>query len=127
MYIDHTTIRTNFIDETRDFLCEVFSLEAGERPATIIAQVEGYWLYKGDWPLIHIIKSNSSQQNDCADTAEAIDHVAFVLEDFDHFSQHLSQLGVPSRRSDVPELGIRRLFIKSPRGILIETIFKNND
>jgi glyoxylase I family protein len=124
MHIDHTTFRTNRLVETRDFLIAVFDLVEGPRPATIANAVKGYWLYHKDWPLIHIIQSPGTMYDRQDDAAEAIDHVAFVLKDYDAFKQNLIDLKVPFDLMDVPEINIRRIFFRTPTGVLIETIFK---
>ena len=127
MHIDHTTFRTNQLVKTRDFLIAVFDLIEGPRPATIAAAVNGYWLYHKDWPLIHIIQSPNNTQDREDDAAEAIDHTAFVLKDYEAFKQKLIDLKVPFNLMDVPELNIRRIFLRTPTGVLIETIFKEGD
>ena len=125
MHIDHTTFRTNHLIETRDFLLAVFDLVEGPRPETIVAAVDGYWLYHQNWPLIHIIKSPINTQNRQDDAAEAIDHTAFVLKGYDSFKQKLIDLHVSFSIMDLPEIGVRRLFFRTPTGMLIETIFKD--
>ncbi|MEJ5995917.1 hypothetical protein WG904_15920 [Pedobacter sp. Du54] len=125
MHIDHTTFRTNHLEQTRDFLIAIFELVEGPRPATIAAAVDGYWLYHNNWPLIHIIQSQPTMQDRQDDAAEAIDHTAFVLKNYDSFKQKLIDLNIQFSVMDVPELSIRRIFLRTPRGILIETIFKD--
>jgi len=123
MQIDHTTFRTHHLIETRDFLLAVFDLVEGPRPATIIAAVNGYWLYHNSWPLIHIIESPNTMQDRQDDAAEAIDHTAFVLKNYEQFKQKLISLNIAFTPMDLPEMGVRRLFFRTPTGMLIETIF----
>lgn len=125
MHIDHTTYRTNYLEETRDFLLSIFDLKEGPRPSSIIAAVDGYWLYHQDWPLIHIIKSAEHTVLRDNDATEAIDHTAFVLKDYDRFKQKLIDLNVSFYLMDMPEIKVRRIFLRTPRGILIETIFRD--
>ncbi|MBP8067703.1 MAG: hypothetical protein KAY27_04005 [Pedobacter sp.] len=127
MHIDHTTFRTNHLIETRDFLISIFDLVEGPRPESIVAAVNGYWLYYENWPLIHIIQSPSTTQDGQENAAEAIDHTAFVLKNYKRFKQKLVDLNVPFTLMDLPEMGLRRIFLRTPTGILIETIFKEND
>lgn len=122
MHLDHVTIRTNAIELTRDFMITVFDLVEGERPATIIASVEGYWLYEKEWPLIHIIKSTPSSAG--SNGAEAIDHFAFVRNDYENFKQKLRKLNISFKESPIPELQRKRIFLHTPSGVLIETIFE---
>ncbi len=55
--LDHYTLRTEHVEETRRFLEEVAGLRVGPRPAF---QFPGYWLYAGDTPLVHL----AAQVND---------------------------------------------------------------
>ncbi len=126
MHIDHATIRTNHLIETRDFMVAVFDLIDGERPTTIAALVEGYWLFWKDKPLVHLIKSSVDTAQIPNNSAEAIDHFALIMdEDYDSFKQKLIKMDVSFSLMDVPELMIRRIFLRTPQNILIETIFKD--
>lgn len=123
MKLDHVTIRTHQLALNRDFLTSVLPLVEGPRPASIIAAIDGHWLYFKDWPLVHLIKSavdpNTEQQ------AEAIDHFAFVLDmDYKEFKEKLNQLNIPFERNHTPELKRKRIFFHTPTKILIETIFE---
>ncbi|MDQ7949226.1 MAG: hypothetical protein REI93_10290, partial [Pedobacter sp.] len=102
MHLDHVTIRTHELEATRNFMVEVFGLVEGSRPASIVASVEGYWLYEKDWPLIHLIKSNVPPGHS-HESAEAIDHFAFVMEDYKGFEQKLIRLGISYQKMHIPE------------------------
>jgi glyoxylase I family protein len=125
MYIDHATIRTNHLKETRDFMVSVFDLVEGKRPATIAALVDGYWLYWNESPLVHIIKSPASTAEIANNSTEAIDHFALIMEDHEAFKQKLIAMEIPFKLMDVPELKIKRIFLHTPQNILIETIFRD--
>ncbi|WP_316767900.1 hypothetical protein [Pedobacter frigiditerrae] len=125
MHIDHATIRTNHLKETRDFMVSVFDLVEGERPETIAALVDGYWLYWNESPLVHIIKSPVGTEDVTNNSTEAIDHFALIMEDYDAFKQKLITMEIPFKLMDVPELKIKRIFLHTPQNILIETIFRD--
>jgi glyoxylase I family protein len=125
MHIDHATIRTNYLKETRDFMVSVFDLVDGNRPKTIADLVDGHWLYWKDSPLVHIIKSDATTKDIANNVAEAIDHFALIMEDYDVFKQKLIAMAIPFSLMDVPELRIRRIFLRTPQNILIETIFRD--
>ena len=55
---------------------------------------------------------------------ETIDHVAFRLTDHDGMRRKLDELAIPYSRMELPELGERRLFIRTPSGILLELVFR---
>ena len=123
MTLDHITIRTHHLIELRDFMVEIFGLVDGPRPATIVASVNGHWLYHGDWPLIHLIQSNFVPE-EYPKNAEALDHFAFVLNDYEAFKQKLIDKKIPFEMMDIPEMSRKRIFLHAPNGVLIETIFE---
>lgn len=125
MKLDHVTIRTHQLTLNRDFLISVLPLVEGSRPASIIASVDGHWLYFKDWPLVHLIKSAIAPNENIEEQAEAIDHFAFVLDlDYNQFKEKLTYLNIPFRRSHMPELNRKRIFFHTPTKILIEVIFE---
>jgi glyoxylase I family protein len=96
MHLDHVTIRTHELTLTRDFLISVLPLKEGPRPASIIAAIDGHWLYFNDWPLVHLIQSKFAPDLAGNEQAEAIDHFAFVLKrDYQEFKEKLIKLAIP--------------------------------
>lgn len=124
MTLDHITIRTHRLTELRDFMIEIFGLVDGPRPATIIASVNGHWLYHGDWPLVHLIQSNV-EKGQRQKSAEALDHFAFVMNNYEAFRQKLTDKKIPFEMMDIPEMNRKRIFLHAPNGVLIETIFED--
>ena len=124
MHIDHTTLRTNELEKTKEFLIRVFDLKSGERPAIIAGSIPGYWLYYNDKPLIHLIKSSYFNKTSLDNSSEAIDHTAFYMENYEEFKQKLMELKVTYSLMDLPDIGERRIFLHTPTGILLETVFR---
>lgn len=124
MHIDHTTIRTSLLEETKDFLVSIFDIAEGPRPATIADRINGYWLYYKDAPIIHLIESYHADNQSSSQSSEAIDHTAFFMEDYETFTKKLTLLKVPFFTMDLPEIGERRIFIHTPTGVLLETVFR---
>jgi glyoxylase I family protein len=124
MHIDHTTLRTRELEKTKEFLTRVFDLQPGERPAVIAANIPGYWLYHKDKPLIHLIQSSYYYKTAIDNSAEAIDHTAFFMEDYEAFKQKLTELKIPYSLMDLTDIGERRIFLHTPTGILLETVFR---
>jgi catechol 2,3-dioxygenase-like lactoylglutathione lyase family enzyme len=116
--LDHATLRTHDLEGTRAFLEIVLDLKPGYRPAF---SFPGYWLYANDEPIVHLIPGNGGSI-DHGD--EMIDHVAFRLADHDGMRSRLDGLGIPYSRAELPELGERRLFVRTPSGILLELVFR---
>ena len=56
---------------------------------------------------------------------ETIDHVAFRLNDHEGMRRKLDRLSITYSQMDLPELGERRLFIRTPTAILLELVFRN--
>jgi catechol 2,3-dioxygenase-like lactoylglutathione lyase family enzyme len=115
--LDHVTLRTRDLEGTRSFLAAVLNLKPGYRPAFSIS---GYWLYAGGEPVVHLIPSRAGSVDQ---TGEAIDHVAFRLTDHDAIRRKLDGLGISYSAMGLPELGERRLFIRTPTGIPLELVF----
>ena len=125
MHIDHTTLRTQHLDQTKDFLLRVFDLVEGPRPAIIAANIAGYWLYHKGSPLIHLILSQPIPGAQTGYAVEAIDHTAFFMDDFDGFKKKLEDLGIHYNLMELADIGERRIFIHTPTRILLETVFRD--
>jgi catechol 2,3-dioxygenase-like lactoylglutathione lyase family enzyme len=116
--LDHATLRTHDLDGTKAFLEAVLELKSGYRPAF---SFPGYWLYAGGEPIVHLIPGQGGKVDR---SGETIDHVAFRLTDHDGMRRRLEGLSIPYSRMELPELGERRLFIRTPTGILLELVFR---
>jgi catechol 2,3-dioxygenase-like lactoylglutathione lyase family enzyme len=117
--LDHATLRTGDLEGTRSFFEAVLGLKPGYRPAFTFP---GYWLYAEGEPIIHLIPGRGGPVDR---TGETIDHVAFRLDDHDGMRSKLDALAIPYSRMELPELGERRLFIRTPTGILLELVFRD--
>src|SRR5882757_5407952 len=116
--LDHVTLRTYDLEGTRAFLEIVLDLKAGYRPDF---SFPGYWLYSDGEPIVHLIPGGHTAVDR---TGETIDHVGFRLADFDGMRRKFETLGITYSRMELPELGERRLFIRTPTGILLELVFR---
>ena len=117
--LDHVTLRTNDLEGTRAFLEAVLDLRPGDRPAF---SFPGYWLYADGEPVVHLIPGHGGPVDR---TGETIDHVGFRLADHDGMRRRLDGLGIPYSRMELPELGERRLFIRTSTKILLELVFRD--
>lgn len=118
MKLDHATLRTADLDGTLAFLQSIFDVKVGYRPPF---SFPGYWLYAEGKPLIHLIPARPSQVDRIG---EAIDHVGLLVTDYDSYLAKLKALGIHFHPMELPELNERRLFIRTPTGILLELVFR---
>lgn len=119
MKLDHFTIRTTELDNTRDFFCEVLELEIGERPPF---KFPGYWLYHGGKPVVHLISLDGDAPSE---NTGAIDHIAFGGdgERYDEILAKLDKGPWEYRSQTVPGAGLRQLFVTGPHNVVIELNF----
>ena len=116
--LDHVTLRTRDLEGAKAFFETVLGLEAGYRPAF---PFPGYWLYAAGQPIVHLIPG----QGDPVDrSGETIDHVAFRLDDHGAMREKLDRRSIPYSQMNLPELGERRLLLRTPTGILLELVFR---
>ena len=118
MLIDHVTLRTADLEATRHFLEDLLSLTTGSRP------FPGYWLYSGGEPVVHLIPGGGAA---VGRNAETIDHVGFRLEGYDAHRRKLDTSAISYSTMDLPDLGERRLFVRTPGGILLELVFREGE
>ncbi|TCL72250.1 glyoxalase [Rhizobium sp. BK251] len=116
--LDHVTLRTADLEGTRIFLETVLDLKPGNRPDF---PFPGYWLYANGEPIVHLIPGEGGAVDR---RGETIDHVGFRLAGYLQYRQKLETLGVAYSTMDLPELGERRLFVRTPTGILLELVFR---
>jgi len=119
MILDHVTLRTGDLEGTRAFLEMVLEVRPGYRPDF---SFPGYWLYAADEPVIHLIPGEGGAVDR---RGETIDHAAFRLEDHDGMRNKLDRLGIPYSRMELPDLGEKRIFVRTPAGILLELVFRD--
>ena len=125
MHVDHITLRTERLTETRDFLLQVFDeLREGKRPSPVAENIPGHWLFVGDAPIIHLIGSGHPYVAGPSRSREAYDHAGIFLTGYDKFLAKLTDLKIPHSTMALPELNERRIFFHTPTGILFETVFR---
>lgn len=127
--VDHCAIRTERLEESRDFYVDVLGLEQGKRPDL---PVPGYWLYAGGEPIVHLIGIGETFCQDVygkpldgvdLTSSGAVDHLAFRATDLPELLQRLKKLQVPYKESHIPEFGLRQVFVTDPNGVTAELNF----
>ncbi len=125
--LDHYTIRTSKLDETRRFYVDVIGLEVGERPPF---NFPGLWLYKGDRAVVHVIAVDEGDPKALGEYlgrrpegqagTGTIDHVAFAATGLAEMRERLKRYNVAYRERTVPNLMIHQLFVEDPNGVTLE-------
>ena len=111
--LNHINIHADDLEVARDFLLAVLpELKQGFRPPF---DFNGYWLYLGEQPIIHM-------QNRSAGMGGRgwIDHLAFAPFDFDTEKARLDAGGFAYVIGGIPGTGIRQLFVSGPEGLKLE-------
>jgi catechol 2,3-dioxygenase-like lactoylglutathione lyase family enzyme len=126
--LEHVLVLCDDIETTRDFYQRVVGLRVGDRPPL---QFDGYWLYAGAAPCLHIADRASYRahartlgldvgERPAAPGTGPVDHLAFSAADYDAVTERLAAAGIEPVRNDVPGGGPRQLFFHDPDGLRVE-------
>jgi catechol 2,3-dioxygenase-like lactoylglutathione lyase family enzyme len=116
--LDYVTLPTKDLEAAKALFETVLGLEVGYRPTFPFAD---HWVYAAGRPIVHLIPGQGAPVDR---TGETIYHVAFRLDDHEALRLKLDRLSIPYSQMDLPELGERRLFIRTPHGVLLEFVFR---
>ena len=132
--IDHFTIQTEKLTETRNFFVELLNINEGHRPPFLF---EGYWLYLDNQPIIHLIEAGYSADDEVAKYlglrpgvktgSGAFDHIAFRLEGYGSLLAKLKRLGWDFFERTVPDAKEHQVFVRDPNDITVELIFSDEE
>jgi catechol 2,3-dioxygenase-like lactoylglutathione lyase family enzyme len=112
--VDHINIASERLEETRAFYVDVLGLTEGPRPPF---RFKGYWLYAGDRPIVHLQDSRGPVG---PSQASALNHFAFIVDDFEGLIRRLEQHGVAYQRTEVPGTTVLQAFLFDPNGVRVE-------
>ena len=126
--IDHFSIRTLKLEETRTFYENAMGMEVGDRPPL---PFPGYWLYLGEHAVIHLIgidENNPEGLNEYLGEVNvtelsgggAVDHLAFRASGYKDLIVRLKDLNVSYRERMVEEMNLFQLFVEDPNNITLE-------
>lgn len=126
--LDHYSICTSKLEETRRFYVDVVGLTDGRRPAF---DFPGAWLYQGERAVVHLVGIDETNQSGLLDYlgdrssaatsgTGTIDHVAFVATELQDMRTWLADKCVPYRERSVPDLNLHQIFLEDPNGVTIE-------
>jgi catechol 2,3-dioxygenase-like lactoylglutathione lyase family enzyme len=112
--IDHATIKTAKLDETRAFYEDVLGLRIGPRPDFDFPVC---WLYAGGRDVLHLVASGTPQ---APSTHASINHFALRIADYDAAIAALKAKDIPFDTETTPGGELKQIYITDPNGVLIE-------
>ena len=132
--IDHTSIRTLKLEESREFYESVLGMKVGDRPDF---DFPGYWLYLNDHAVIHLVGIDPNNLDGLTDYlgeinmdevsgSGAVDHLAFVATDPTELIKTLHTMNIDFFERDVPNMDLFQIFVKDPNGVTLEINYWKN-
>lgn len=126
--MDHFSIRTIKLEESKDFYETILGMSVGDRPPL---DFPGYWMYVGKSAVVHLVGIDEDDPSglieylgdvdlDDLDGGGAVDHLAFRASDVDELKSRLEKLNVPYREREVPAMNLQQVFLEDPNNITIE-------
>jgi catechol 2,3-dioxygenase-like lactoylglutathione lyase family enzyme len=112
--IDHATIKTAKLDETRAFFEDVLGLKVGATPDF---DMPVCWLYAGGRDVVHLIGAGTPQ---APSSQASINHFALRIADYDQAIATLNAKGVPFETETTPGGELKQIYITDPNGVRIE-------
>lgn len=131
--LDHFTLRTTRLEQTRAFYERIAGLRHGPRPPFAFP---GHWLYLNDLPVLHLaapavdaaLAEYLGQRTGTPESGTgAVDHIAFRGVDLPSFEQRLRDESCLYRGRTVPEAGEHQVFLSDPNGVTVEFIFPSTE
>jgi len=127
--LDHCSIRTTKLGETREFYINILGMVDGDRPDF---PFPGAWLYVDEVAVVHIIGVDSEVSPGLASYLDgemdagvltgsgALDHIAFRAKHPEQVISRLKENGYEYRERKVPNMNLFQVFVEDPNGITIE-------
>jgi catechol 2,3-dioxygenase-like lactoylglutathione lyase family enzyme len=128
--LNHFTLRTPKLEETRRFFEDIVGLRAGNRPDF---KFDGYWMYSAaNLPVLHMMALDTGDaelvrylgDRVSSSGSGVVDHISFNCEGLPGFEERLKKAGYPYSPRTVPGEGLHQVFVQEPNGITIEFMFK---
>ncbi|OCC25522.1 hypothetical protein MB02_02495 [Croceicoccus estronivorus] len=128
--LDHVNIRSADVPATTAFFRDLLGLEAGVAPGAPSID-KGCWIYDpAGRPIVHIGPVDATYPSDgMAPFTEtrgsgAVHHVALECDDHPAMLAKLEAAGLEVSLSDIPQIGLRQIFVHEPNGVLLELNFR---
>ena len=117
--LNHYTIRPADLERTKDFYVDILGLEIGNRPPL---GFEGYWLYCGGEPTVHIIGPRERDAHLAREPGPTglLDHFAFSCTGLAEMKARLRSHGIAHEERIIPRDRQTQLFLHDPDGVAVE-------
>jgi len=113
--LDHITIITKNLDETKKFYINILGMKINNNRPPF--NFDGAWLDLNNRPVVHIIvKENHHYSSDKA----TLDHVAFRAKNIESIKKRLDQYNISYDEKITPDKQVHQIFTIDPNGIKIE-------
>ena len=134
--LDHCSIRTTKLQETRQFFVDILGLEDGKRPDF---PFPGAWLYTDSTAVIHLIGVDPDDpsglqryvggeiSSEALQGSGAFDHIAFRANDPSVLIERLKKTDYAYRERQVPNKNLFQIFVEDPNGITIELNYRGEE
>jgi catechol 2,3-dioxygenase-like lactoylglutathione lyase family enzyme len=120
--LNHINIRTNKMEETKNFYVEVIGLKVGFRP---LFRDHGYWLYAGETAIVHLspAETGSDPRTNPEGMGDGLDHIGLSGKGLKAYEAHLKRLGVDYTGQIAAGGRLVQLFINDPNGVRVEIAY----
>ena len=134
--LDHVSISTDQLEDTKKFYCDLLGLKVGHRPKL---KSSGYWLYSGEEAIIHLVETGSNldreitfsddkiiarslgnpQINDLSETGMD-DHIAMTVEESAGLVNFMKENKIAYWDRLLADRELYQVFVRDPNGVIIE-------
>lgn len=120
--LNHINIRTDKMEETKDFFVDVVGLTIGWRPPF---DSHGYWLYCADVPIVHLSLSDpeGDPRTVASGRGDGLDHIGLAAHDLSGTEETLTRHGVTYRKCLASGGRLVQVFFLDPNGVQVELAF----
>ena len=134
--LDHVSIATNQLEDTKKFYCDLLGLKVGHRPKL---KSSGYWLYSGEEAIIHLVETGSNLDREIANsddkkTARSLgdlgktdlsetgmdNHIAMTVEESAGLVQFMKANKIAYWDRLLADRELYQIFVQDPNGVIIE-------
>ena len=120
--LNHINIRTEKMEETKDFFVDIVGLEIGWRPDF---SSHGYWLYCGDVPIVHLSGSDpeGEPRTVASGRGAGLDHIGLFAKDLSGTEETLRNNDVTYKKVLASGGKLIQVFFHDPNGVQVELGF----